>query len=197
MPNFRTIGKKTKAAFKKIIKAIKKSFLSKNVEIDDKRKPPSKRNPVKFNEESKRHLSKEYSEILKKRFSSKRDVSKLRPFIKVDSHNKSQLIINNLGNTASWNCHVDFYILKSGLQWDKSQPLPGSQFLFKNREIISIQPGQEMAKDIDDKYFNLMPNVVTDEIELLFFVVHDPISDPLINFKADFTRNVNVFIRKK
>lgn len=197
MPNFKNISQKTKAAFKKIIKAIKESFLSKNVVIDDKQKPLSKKNPDRLNEKSIKLLNKEYSKILKKRFPSKPRVPKLRPFIKVDSHNKSQLIINNLGNTASWNCHVDFYILKHGLKWDKNKPLPGSQFLLKNREIVSLQPGQELAKEIDDKYFNLMPNSVTDEIELLFFVVYDPISDPLKNFKADFTRNVNVVIRKK
>ncbi len=151
----------------------------------------------KMDKKGRKLLNKEYSKILKKRFPSKGDVPKLRPFLKVDSHKKSQLIINNLGNTASWNCHIDFYILKSGLQWNKSLPLPGSQFLLKSREIISIQAGQEIAKDIDDKYFNLMPNIVTDEVELLFFVVHDPLSDPLKNSKADFMRNVNVFIRKK
>lgn len=153
----------------------------------------------KIDRKTRGRLIKEFSKILKKRFSSKDDVGvvrRLRPFIKVDSHNKSQLIINNLGNIASWNCHIDFYILKNGLKWNKSQPLPGSQFLLKKREILSIQAGQEIAKDIDDTYYNLMPNIVTDEIELLFFVVHDPISDPLKNFKADFTRNVNVFVRK-
>lgn len=177
-----------------------------------KQKPSNKGDYDTISEKMRRDLNTEYSKILKKRVPSKDDVSrvrKLRPFIKVDwvltSNHDSWIIINNLGNTASWNCHIDFYALKNGFDVNfinsvyfemgyKLDPLPGSSYTLLKREIINIQAGQEIIKDIDDPYYDLLPNIVPQNRQLLFFVVYDPISDPLIKSNEKYNRNVAVFI---